>query len=257
MLVLTYHAIEHEPSPLCIDPRVFEAHLDRIVAAGVRSLTLRELADSVRRGEPDASAVAITFDDAFASVLEVAVPLLVERGLRATVFCVAGHLGGHNDWPSAPAGALRRPLARAEDLRALAGQGFEIGSHGMVHAPLTDDDPTLLRRELVESREKLEDVAQTSVSSYSYPYGARPVAAARTLVEATYDAACTTAIGRVGVESDLFALPRVDAHYLRRPELLTRALTGSLDTYLRLRRVSALARRALRKDYVAVSGVTR
>lgn len=253
MLAITYHAIERARSPLCIDPDLFAEHLDRIVAAGARSLTIRGLAESLRRGEVGEPTVAITFDDAFASVLDIAVPMLEERGLTATIFCVAGHLGGRNDWPSSTSGGLLLPLVHPADAAALARRGFEIGSHGMAHAPLIDDDPALLRREVVESRRVLEDAVRAPVSSYAYPYGAGPVLAARRLVEATYDAACTTAIGRVRAGTDPFELPRVDAHYLRRPELLSRALTGSLDAYLGLRRVSARARRVLRKDYVTVA----
>lgn len=252
-LVLNYHAIERGPSPLCIEPRVFAAHLDCIVTAGLRSLTVSQLAEAVRKGEPLAATVGITFDDAFASVVEVAVPLLEERGLNATVFCVAGHLGGRNDWPSSSGEGPTRALARAEDLAELARRGVEIGSHGMHHAPLVRDDAALLRRELTESRRVLEDASAAPVTSYAYPYGAEPVSAARRLVEETYRAACTTRVARVTGACDPYALPRVDAHYLRRPELLSRALTGSLNGYLSLRRVAAGARRAVRKDYVAAA----
>jgi hypothetical protein len=50
--------------------------------------------------------------------------------------------------------------------------------------------------------------------------------------------------------SDVHALARVDAHYLRDPELLSRALRGSAGLYLAARRVAAGARRLLRRDDV-------
>ena len=46
--------------------------------------------------------------------------------------------------------------------------------------------------------------------------------------------ACAGGPVRVGARADRFALPRVDAHYLRRPGLLDRALKGR-DAYLRMR----------------------
>jgi hypothetical protein len=54
----------------------------------------------------------------------------------------------------------------------------------------------------------------------------------------------------VGAEDDIFDLPRIDAHYLRRLDLLERLLVGRLDGYLLLRRVAARARRTVRKDYL-------
>ena len=89
---------------------------------------------SCARGRPPERAVALTFDDGFASVVDHALPLLLERGFPATVFCVAGYLGGLNDWPTEPA---RPPAALATPPRWPAGRRpLEIGSHGIQHAPL-------------------------------------------------------------------------------------------------------------------------
>lgn len=250
VLVLTYHAIEAGRSPLCIEPALFREHLDVISRSGLPALTIGELAAGLASGSPlDGPAVAITFDDGLASVVEQAAPLLAERRLPATVFCVAGRLGGRSDWPSAAPGGFVRPLASRDALRELVAAGVEAGSHGMAHEPLVTDDTAVLRRELVDSRAALEDSLQAPVRSFALPYGALPSRSARTLLEATYDAACTTEPGVVKRGADVHALPRVDAHYLRRPALLARAIEGSLGAYLRARGLGARARRAFRTDY--------
>lgn len=248
-LVLTYHAVEDGVGALFVDPGTFARQLDCIVESGAEPLTVAQLADRLRAGTLDRPAVAVTFDDGIASVARVAAPLLVERGLPATVFCVAGHVGGVSDWPSALPGSARLELADADELAALARAGFEIGAHGLMHAPLDSGDEELFRRELVEARDVLERVTRTRVLSLAYPYGAAPAAAAARIVERTYVAACTTVPGETRQGANLFALPRVDAHYLRRPELLRRALEGTLGPYLAARRIGSRARRALRKDY--------
>jgi len=247
-LILTYHAVEAGRSPLSFDARLFAAHADEIVASGLRSFTIRQLAEALHAGDTD-NAVAITFDDGFASVVETAVPLLLDRGLTATVFCVAGHLGGMNDWPSARSGGLRSPLASAHSLADPVRAGIEIGSHGVDHAPLQDTNEQVVRREAVDSKAMLEDALGTTVSSFSYPYGVLPTHPARGLVEQTYSAACTTALARVSRGADPLALPRVDAHYVRRPEFLHRVLEGRLDSYLRVRDALGRARRTIAKDY--------
>jgi hypothetical protein len=48
---------------------------------------------------------------------------------------------------------------------------------------------------------------------------------------------------------DPHGIPRVDIHYLRRTELLRRALDGGLDAYLSARRLGARVRRLVRADY--------
>ncbi|MBA2462463.1 MAG: polysaccharide deacetylase family protein [Actinobacteria bacterium] len=250
MLILTYHAVESGSTPLCVSPDLFEAHLDVIVASGARAVTISELVEELRSPARE-RLVALTFDDGFASVAQYAAPLLVARGLTATVFCVAGHLGGRNDWASALTGGFEAALVSTDQVRGLAQAGFEIGSHGFAHVPVAEARGVQqLEQELSASREALERLTGTPVRSYAYPYGALPNREARRLVEQTYVAACTTRVALVGPRPDVHELPRVDAHYLRRPELLKRALEGSLGSYLAARRLGSRARRALRKDYV-------
>ena len=243
-LVLTYHAIEPGPPPLCLAPEVFASHLDRLVAEGATALTVSQLADALARDELPARAVAITFDDGAASVARAAAALLAERGLTATVFCVAGHLGGASDWPTQPSAAPRLRLASAGELRGLVAAGFEIGSHGFRHAPLDTDDPAVLDRELRESRRVLEDAVGAEVRAFAYPYGVHS-RAARDLARETYAAACGTRLDLVRRGADRFDLPRVDAYYVGKGELLS----GRLGARLRARRLARRARRLVRKDY--------
>lgn len=248
-LVLTYHAIEAGSPPLRVDPALFAEHADRIAACGAAVLTVRELTEHLREGTLPARAVAITFDDGYASVAENAAPILANHGLSATVYCVAGHVGGLSDWPSARPGSFLGRLADADQLRVLAGSGIEIGAHGMAHEPLVTEGPRVLERELVEARDLLAKLVGVEIATYAYPYGAAAPPAARRLVESSYLAACSNTIGIVRPDSDVFALPRVDAHYVRRPELLSRVLAGRLGSYLGARRLGARVRRVARQDY--------
>lgn len=252
-LILAYHAVEAGPRPLCVEPGRFAEQLDALVDAGARTLRMSEIAAGLRSGDPPDRAVAITFDDGFASVVEQAVPALVERGMRATIFCVAGHIGGTNDWASQSTSAPRRPLAGQAQLSELARLGFEIGSHGIDHLPLNAASAEQLRREIVDSQAALEQAIAAPVRCLAYPYGAEPPASARPLLAATYVAACGTRAGRARTGQDLFALPRVDAHYVHRPALLRRAAAGTIDPYLGARRRAAALRRRWSPDHAQKS----
>lgn len=249
-LVLMYHGVEDRDDPLFVPPSLFAEHVAVIASSGFPVLTVGELADRLRDGTLPEHAVVLTFDDGFSSVATEVAPRLLERGLRATVFCVAGRLGGTNAWPTGRPGAIEVALADANDLRRLAAEGFEIGAHGMEHSPLDTDDAQEIRREIVEAASVLEDAVGIAARSFAYPYGAGPSGAAARAVSETYAAACTTRIGRVHQDSSPLSLPRVDAHYLRSPELLATAISGGSNTYLAFRRVAASARRRVRRDYV-------
>ena len=252
-LVVTYHAVEPGPSPLCVDPVVFRRQLDVLVGEGARSLTVRELGERLAAGTLPDRAVALTFDDGCASVVRTAAPLLRERGLTATVFCVAGHLGGSNDWATQPSAAPHLALASADELAGLAAAGFEIGSHGWSHTPLAAAGADALRRELDNSRRRLEDTVGVEVTSFAHPYGVPPPGGTERLADAGYRAACTAELRRVRGSDEPLALPRVDAWYLRRPALFGLALRDGLLLYLAARRHAARARRLVRKDYVVHS----
>jgi peptidoglycan/xylan/chitin deacetylase (PgdA/CDA1 family) len=249
-VIITYHAVDTGRSPLCLAPSIFREHLDCIVDHGWKTATVAQLADALRTGSLPDRSIVLSFDDGFASVADTATPELVARGMVATVFCVAGHLGGVNDWLTDRPGGYRSALATPHALRELAAAGIEIGAHGHAHAPLVATAAGLLRRELIDARSSLEQAVGTSVASLAYPYGAPPSTPAASIVRRTYRAACGTALRRVGTDDDVFDLPRIDAHYLRRLDLLERLLEGRLDGYLVLRRLAARARRAVRKDYL-------
>jgi peptidoglycan/xylan/chitin deacetylase (PgdA/CDA1 family) len=252
-LVLTYHAVEDGEGPLFVDPATFAEHLDCIVASGARALTVSELADALRERPLTQPTVAVTFDDGIASVARVAAPLLSERGIPATIFCVAGHLGGLSDWPSALPGSPRFELADASELAALAADGFEIGCHGMTHAPLPVATEADAEREVVEAKRLLERRIGVAVRAIAYPYGVAPSEAARRRVSGAFDTAWMTTLGYVTPSANRYELPRVDAHYVRRPRLLRSALRGALSPYLGARRFGAGIRRGLRPDYVGAA----
>lgn len=248
-LILTYQAIERGPAPLCTEPSLFEAQLDLIAESGVRPVTLGQILEELEAGRPGEPSVAITFDDGFASVVERAAPLLLERELPATIFCVAGHLGGMNVWRTQRHATARLSLASAQALSELAANGLELGSHGLHHEPLTVADGQLLERESLDSRHVLEYATGTSVRWFAYPYNAVPRAPqARALVRRAYAGACAGGNRTIGARTDTFGLPRVDAHYLRRLSLFRRALEDA-DLYLGLRRIGARVRRLAQRDF--------
>jgi peptidoglycan/xylan/chitin deacetylase (PgdA/CDA1 family) len=247
-LILTYHELADDPSPLCTRPAVFEAHLRTIVESGVPTLTVGELAEHLLAGSLPDPAVVVTFDDGFARAVREARPLLETYGVRATFFCVAAYLGGESDWPSRLPRDPVWPLADAGELGPLAADGHEIGSHGLTHAALATADDDALWDEVVASREALEVATGATIRSFAYPFGATSRSASA-VVGANYAAGCTTELRALRPTDPLHLLPRVDAHYLRRPQLLHRALRGSATSYLRGRRVAARARRVLRRDY--------
>jgi peptidoglycan/xylan/chitin deacetylase (PgdA/CDA1 family) len=186
-----------------VTSRDFERQLDLLAARGYRGVALRDLLDAPKA--PVRRAV-LTFDDGYAALVSEAVPRLLERGFSATIFVVAGRLGGTNDWDTERPGEA---LLSAADIRALHAAGIEIGSHGATHRALPGLSDEDLDRETAGSRSALEAILGAPVTTFCYPFGAcddRTVAAVK---RAGYRAATVIRGGIADDLSDPFRLRRV------------------------------------------------
>lgn len=114
-----------------------------------------------------AKRICITFDDGLQSIFDHALPQLERFHLRATIFCIAGHYGEPSSWDVF---SDNRHLTM-EQIRTLSDCGHEIGSHTCSHAYLPYLEESALRRELGESRKRLEDITGKAVTSISFPFG--------------------------------------------------------------------------------------
>jgi peptidoglycan/xylan/chitin deacetylase (PgdA/CDA1 family) len=172
-------------APLSVTPDALERQLDWLACNGFRALTFRDVVGWRQPGRT----VAVTFDDAFASVLTIAQPILASLGMPATVFAPTSFMSsrqqlgwpGIDHWASTPHAAELEGMSW-EDLGVLSEQGWEIGSHTRTHPHLTRLDEDALHEELLRSREEATSALGVPCTSIAYPYGdvdARVASAAR------------------------------------------------------------------------------
>ena len=93
------------------------------------------------------------------------------------------------------------------ELRQLAGEGVEIGSHTLTHPYLTALDDNELHRELRESRQRLEDELGARCRFLAYPFGDEDERVRRAARVSGYAAAF--ALPGRQTATDLYAVPRV------------------------------------------------
>ncbi|MDY7090683.1 MAG: polysaccharide deacetylase family protein [Actinomycetota bacterium] len=100
----------------------------------------------------------LSFDDGHASWLDVVVPVLRELGVPAMFFLTTGLVGqpGNLGW---------------DDCRAISAAGFAFGSHTVTHQRLADLSEGEARRELTQSRRRIEDELGVEVRHFAAPYG--------------------------------------------------------------------------------------
>lgn len=102
--------------------------------------------------------VRLTFDDGNASDVELALPRLLQRNVRATFFVLAGKLG--------QPGWLDR-----DGVVELDRAGMAIGSHGWAHRSWRGMSVVAAHRELVEAPQVLTELLGHPVTEVAVPFG--------------------------------------------------------------------------------------
>lgn len=250
VLSLGYHAIsERWSSDLAVRPDFFEWQLWLLREQGYQSVTFeRAMADP-----PSGRCVAITFDDAYRSVIELALPVMRRLGMVGTVYVATDYPGserplcwaGIDRWLNTVDAGELTPMSW-EELGELADAGWEIGSHTCSHPHLTRIDQQRLAAELEQSRARCELQLGRPCRTISYPYGDVDERVIETTKRAGYSAGAS--IMPVPVRPfSIFNWPRTGV-YLDDDERrfqfkitrLGRRLHGS-GAWLRLRARAALA----------------
>jgi peptidoglycan/xylan/chitin deacetylase (PgdA/CDA1 family) len=233
--ILMYHSIADEDESVAhpyyrtaTAPAVFAAQMESLHRDG---FAVTGLAEAIRRCyEPDtAKTVVITFDDGFRNFYTNAFPVLDRYGFTATMFLPTAHIGD-----SILTFKGKDCLCWSE-VCELQKHGISFGSHTVTHPQLYECDAESIKRQIVGSKQAIEQKLGTPVQSFSYPY-AFPEADAgfkkrlrAELHQAGYENGVCTTVGRPGPASDPFFLKRLPVNSDDDSQLFLAKLAGSYD----------------------------
>lgn len=203
-----------------LTPAQLTGLLDLLDRGGFTTLTLAEAARLWHRGRtPPRRSVVLTFDDGCRCFLDHALPILAARGHTATLFALAGKLGGTDDWDAGDEAGRRDGTERRETLLSagelrrvaatdLGGRSVEIGCHGHGHRPLPDCPDDELLRETAGARTELERLLVRPVLTFCYPWGRSDPRARDAVRAAGFLAAAGIADHPGAALDDPWSLPR-------------------------------------------------
>lgn len=242
--ILTFHALEEGDSVLSFSPRHFEHLVVQLRDAGWRCFGLREaIALSNHGGGFPPCAFVITFDDGYRSVYGQAFPVLMEYDMTATVFLATGDARPTRGGTQLLSLNGREMLHWAE-IREMNERGIAFGAHTLTHPDLRRLPDAEVERELRDSQALIAEALGGEITTMAYPFG-RYDARSRAIAAQYFEGACSDRLGLVNARSDVYALERVDAYYLR--AAWTRGLMTSkgFPWYLGLRNIPRKLRRSL------------
>jgi peptidoglycan/xylan/chitin deacetylase (PgdA/CDA1 family) len=180
VVILIYHRVgARTPSPVDLPSASFASQLD-LLAASDRVVDI-DTAWEVLGGDVSASVdepvVVLSFDDGTADWVDVALPLLVERGLPAVFYVATDFVDRARPFPD-----HGTPISWA-GLAELADSGLAtIGSHTHTHRVLAGVDAGTASAEIERSAERIEDGLGRPCRHFAYPRAIAPSPAAETVV---------------------------------------------------------------------------
>ena len=125
---------------------------------GYSTISIKQLVNHINRGHIlPPRPIVISFDDGYQDVYKNAYPIMERYGFTGTVYIVANRLESE--------GFLNKV-----QLQQLLDSGWEVGSHSMTHADLTQNHG-LVRTEILQSRLDLDKALGIKVFSFAYPFG--------------------------------------------------------------------------------------
>lgn len=171
LVVLQYHHVDDvSPQSTTISPAKFLEHMQLIEDLGLEVVDLESATRDILSGnsqhtQSDKPKVAISFDDAYASIFENAYPELKRRNWPFTVFV-----------NTRPVNQGNRGIMSWEQIKQLVDDGVVIANHSVTHAhlPTIPEGLTLaqwLDQEILATQIELEKRLGKVGNMLAYPYG--------------------------------------------------------------------------------------
>lgn len=195
------------------DVAKFRSQMHALRRLRVSVISMSDAARALRGEAPmPRRAAVLTFDDGCRNFRENALPILEEFGFPSIVYAIAGMVGGTAEW-LAEAGHATPPLMTWDELRDIQQRGVEIGSHGLHHIRLAEQDAEAQAREMADSKALLEEQLGQTVRHMCYPYGSHDVVTLHATAQAGYETGVTCQRAAATPAFDPMGLPRKAISY--------------------------------------------
>jgi peptidoglycan/xylan/chitin deacetylase (PgdA/CDA1 family) len=160
LVILTYHSVKESTTER------FEKQMAMLLKTG-RPVSIYDDISAL----PGGHNIAVTFDDAYQSILQNALPILYKNNIPATIFVPSGCIGKKPPWIIKPNHSYADETVLTESqLKALPADLITIGSHGVLHINLNNIDEKIARKEIFESKQTLEALLNTNINFFAAPY---------------------------------------------------------------------------------------
>jgi peptidoglycan/xylan/chitin deacetylase (PgdA/CDA1 family) len=167
VILLYHHVSTQTPASTSISPSKFKEHMAYLKENHV-VVSLQEVVDALTNKTPlPDKAVAITFDDGYANILENAHPVLTELGFPYTIFINPGEIG------------VGSKQLTWEQVESMHNEGVSFANHTMDHLHMLNDMQSMGQKawlenvwqNVEEAQKQLDSRLATGTQYLAYPFG--------------------------------------------------------------------------------------
>ena len=215
--ILMYHSISQHVAPkfkaFAVPPALFTEHMAYLHQHAFTPITVTQFIHALPQNGsvlPERP-VILTFDDGFADFFTHALPILRHYSFTATLYVTTAFINGTSRWLQRE-GEANRLMLTWEQLCEIRDYGIECGAHSHSHPQLDTLPPAAVQREIVQSKEILEEHLESNITSFAYPFGYSTPAIRQQVRDAGYTSACAVKFALSSVRAasdDPFALARL------------------------------------------------
>ncbi|NCX93851.1 MAG: polysaccharide deacetylase family protein [Gammaproteobacteria bacterium] len=208
-VILLYHAVG--PRGWALDAALFQAQMEWL-SQHCDVLPLSELLTT--HPHSNRVQVAITFDDGYASVFQVAAPILDQLKIPATVYLNTGWIADHENERRASCAALghypEEMFLIWDEVKTLVNRGWEMGSHGVNHLKFVELPESQLMEELTVSKQTIETRLNRPCPQFAYTWGLHSKPLMKKLEQAQYRYGIAAHHAPLSPRDNRWALPRLN-----------------------------------------------
>ena len=191
-----YHRFDEKKYPSTnIQLNVFKEQLKIIESEGIQFIHPKNFKESLSKNKKERK-ILLTIDDGLLSFYENAWPILREKKIPFILFVNTREVGSFNymNWNQI------LELHKADHV--------EIGNHSHSHEYLVDENPKVIKNDILKSIKIFNEKLGRNSSFFSYPFGEYSLEFKKIIKELGFDYAFGQHSGVIDETKDLWELPR-------------------------------------------------
>lgn len=204
--ILMYHSIDYNPVFFTMRPEGFQKQMNYLFKKNYNVVALNKLIEYIKNKNIPPKTVVLTFDDGYEDNYFNAFPVLKKYNFPATIFLATGFVGKKKISKSK---GISFQMLNWQQIKEMHNSGLiDFEPHTMSHPKLNQIPLKKAKKEILESKEIIEQNLDKKCRFFAYPYGKYNQEIKESLKKNKFWAAVAIKEGLVLSHDDLFNLKR-------------------------------------------------